>query len=483
MNHIKVFFSSLLLICFMIPVSGQVREWTYSECLDYALENNLSVKRGELDVELVEVNLKQSKADMYPNFNVGGQFGVNWGRSIDPTTNLFISQRINSAGVQGGSSVTVFGGLQKLNTVKQNKLELAASASDLERVRNDVLLDVMTFYTNVIFNLELLETAELQLETTIQQLTRTEKLVKAGSLAISEELDLQSQKASNELEVINAENSLTLALLNLKQVMQMPASEELQVVIPELEAEDYGLAALSSTDIYQTAELIQPEIKNADLLVESTLLGEKIAKGGLYPTLNLGYSMFTNYSDVLDPKKQSDGTFGPPGELPDAGFVTGDPSQSITLFTPNPNIIDVENGVWTQFGDNLSRALSFSISVPIFNGLAARSGMQRATINRVRAEINAREVRTQMRQIIETAYNDAESASKAYEASQKQVDALVESFRVTEKRYNLGAVNFVDYQVAQNNLFRARSDLVRTKYDYIFKTKILDFYQGNPIDF
>jgi outer membrane protein len=328
-----------------------------------------------------------------------------------------------------------------------------------------------------------LETAELQLETTIQQLTRTEKLVKAGSLAISEELDLQSQKASNELEVINAENSLTLALLNLKQVMQMPASEELQVVIPELEAEDYGLAALSSTDIYQTAELIQPEIKNADLLVESTLLGEKIAKGGLYPTLNLGYSMFTNYSDVLDPKKQRDGTFGPPGEIPDAGFVTGDPTQSITLFTPNPNVIDVENGVMTQFGDNLSRALSFSISVPIFNGLAARSGMQRATINRVRAEINAREVRTQMRQIIETAYNDAESASKAYEASQKQVDALVESFRVTEKRYNLGAVNFVDYQVAQNNLFRARSDLVRTKYDYIFKTKILDFYQGNPIDF
>jgi outer membrane protein len=212
-------------------------------------------------------------------------------------------------------------------------------------------------------------------------------------------------------------------------------------------------------------------------------MGEKIAKGALYPSLDLGYSMFTNYSDALDPINKRDGTFGTPGEIPNAGFVSGDPTQAITLFVPNPNFIDLDNGVGDQFSDNISRSLNLSISIPIFNGLVARSGMQRATINRVQAEINAREVRNQLRQIIETAYSDAVAASKAFEASQKQVDALVESFRVTEKRYNLGAVNFVDYQISQNNLFGAKSDLVRTKYDYIFKTKILDFYQGNPIDF
>jgi outer membrane protein len=193
--------------------------------------------------------------------------------------------------------------------------------------------------------------------------------------------------------------------------------------------------------------------------------------------------MFTNYSDALDPFRKRDGTFGLPGEIPDAGFLTGDPTQPITLYTPNPNFIDVDNGVGDQFSDNFSRSLNFSISVPIFNGLVARSGMQRASINRAQAEINAREVRNQLRQIIETAYNDAVASSKALEASQKQVEALEESFRVTEKRYNLGAVNFVDYQVAQNNLFSAKSNLVRSKYDYIFKTKILDFYQGNPIEF
>ncbi len=483
MNFIKPFYSLVFLSFFLLNISGQDRAWTYSECLDYALENNLSVKRSELDVEMDEVNLKQSKADMYPTFNVGGGYGINWGRSIDPTTNLFISQKIQSMGIQSGSSIMVFAGLQKLNTIKQNKLDLEASASNLEDARNDVILRVVAFYTNVIFNQELLETAELQLSTTIQQLGRTEKLVEVGSLAISELLDLQSQKASNELVVINAENSLNLALLNLKQEMQMPASDQLDVVVPEMEAEDYGFLALSATDIYHTAELTQPEIKSADLDIQSSILGEKIAKGALYPSLNLGYSMFTNYSDALDPLRKPDGTFGTPGEIPEAGFVTGDPSQSITLYTPNPNIINVDNGLWDQFSNNISRSLNFSISIPIFNGLVARSGMQRATINRAQAEIKAREVRNQLRQIIETAYYDAVSASKAYEASQREVQALEESFRVTEKRYNLGAVNFVDYQVAQNNLFGAKSDLVRSKYDYIFKTKILDFYQGNPIDF
>ena len=354
MKIIKSFGSLAILFFFLLKISAQDNAWTYSECLEYALENNLSVKRSELNVEMNQVNLKQSKADMYPNFNIGGGYGINWGRSIDPTTNLFISDRIQSMGVQGSSSIIVFGGLQKLNTIKQNRLDLEAGANDLEDARNDVILRVVGFYTNVIFNQELLETAELQLGTTTQQLGRTEKLVEAGSLAISELLDLQSQMASNELVVINAENSLNQALLNLKQEMQMPASDDLDVVVPELEAEDYGFLALSARDIYQTAELTQPEIKSADLSIQSSLLGEKIAKGALYPRLDVGYSMFSNYSDARDPLRQLDGTFGTPGEIVDAGFLTDDPSQSITLYTPSPNIIDVENGVWDQFSAIMS---------------------------------------------------------------------------------------------------------------------------------
>ena len=175
---------SVLLSVFQVQAQ-EVKTWSFQECVEYALDNNLTVKRGELDVQFNEVNLKQSKADMYPNFNFGSQYGINWGRSIDPTTNLFISQRIQSVGLQAGSSLTLFDGLQKLNTIKQNKLNLQGSTSDLDKAKNDVILNVVTFYTNVIFNQELLETANLQLETTTQQLQRTQKLVDAGSLAIS----------------------------------------------------------------------------------------------------------------------------------------------------------------------------------------------------------------------------------------------------------------------------------------------------------
>jgi len=480
---LKSYLLITLSLLMSITVMAQEKQWTYQECVQYALENNLNVKRGELDVQLNEVNLTQSKADLFPNLNLGTQYGINWGRSIDPTTNLFISQRIQSMGAQAGSSVTVFGGLQKLNTIKQNKLDLQASNNDLQKAQNDVVLEVITFYINVIFNEELFETAQLQQATTEQQLQRTQKLVDAGSVPISEVLDLQSQLASNQLDVVNAENNLNLALLNLKQSMQMPASEPLSVVVPDADASEYEFLGLSAQAIYQGAEQTQPEVKSADLNVRSAQYGEKIAKGALYPSVTMGYNMFTNYSDALNPLFLPDGSFGEPDEIPNAGFIAGDPTQTVTLFDPNPNFIQVDNGVGDQFDDNLSRSLTFTVSVPVFNGLSSRSNIQRATIARVQSEITAKQVRNQLRQIIETAYNDALAASKAFEASQKQVQALEESFRMTERRYNLGAVNFVDYQITQNNMFGAKSDLVRTKYDFIFKTKILDFYQGNPIEF
>ena len=488
MTQIKHFALLMSFLCFgtfssMAQDESPKKEWTFQECVAYALDNNLSIQRGQLDRETSVINLTQAKADMFPNLNLGGQYATNWGRSIDPTTNLFISQRINSTGVQGSTSVTIFNGLQKLNTVKQNKLNLEASSSDLEKAQNDVILNVVTFYTNVIFNQELLQTANKQLATSNQQLERTNKLVKAGSVAASEALDMQSQVATNEVEVINAENSVNLALLNLKQVMQMPATEPLEVVVPEIDASAYSFLDINAEGIYETALQAQPEIKSADLNVQSWLLGEKIAKGGFYPTLSVGYSLFTNYSDAIDPIEVLDGTFGEPKQVPNAGFLAGDPTQSITLVSPQPNTVLMDNGLTDQFNDNLSRSLSFNLQVPVFNGFLVRSQRQRATVARRQAEIIAEETRNQLRQIIESAYNDAVASARSYEASLKQVEALEESFRATEKRYQNGVVNFVDFQIADNNLFQARSNLVRNKYDYIFKVKILDFYQGKPLEF
>ena len=486
---------SLLILILSAPISFQaltqeVKQWTLQECVDFAVDNNLTIKRDRLTVDQNEVNLSQWKAAIYPNLNVNGSTGLNWGRSIDPTSNDFITQRIGFTSAGATSSVTLFNGFFIRNSVRQSKVLLESSRYDLETTQNDILFSVITFYTNVIFNKELLENARLQLNSLEQQVVRSEKLVEAGAVPRTELLNLQAQKATNELNVVNAQNNLNLAILQLKQLLQMPADEPLDVVVPDIDIQQAPGPDENAGQVYQTALASMPEIKSADLGVESSLLGIEIAKGGLYPSLRLTAGLNTNYSDAAVQVVDLD----PPLVItnPLVGFVDSngngvqdaledDVRTNETITVDSDFSEDYSFG--DQFQDNLSRFVSVSLNIPIFNGFSARSDIQRAVINNKQAEIIAQETRNFLRQTIETAYNDVLAASESYNQSQLQVAALEESFRATDQRYNLGAVNFTDWQVANNNLFQARSDLLRAKYDYIFKKKVLDFYQGKPLDF
>lgn len=454
----------------------QPRALTIEECVLIAIENNLNIKRGKLNLENSKATLLQARAAQLPNANVTASYGRNWGRSIDPTTNDFITQRISSSGLGGNSSVTLFNGMQLINSVRQSRVNLEASKYDLEKAVNDVTLGIATIYLNVIFNRELVENAQYQLESSQQQLERTKKLVELGSLPRSRELELVSQVATNEVNVINQQNSLDLAFLDLKQAMLIPASENIDIVVPEIELAAASDLGINPQGLYEIAEEAQPEIKSADLGVESAQLGLKIASGAQLPSLGLGGGFSTNYSDAFDqrPVINSDA----PVVYEPTGAVT---ASGEDVLAPNPSIDYVDFGFADQYEENLSWRLGVQLSIPIFNGLNTHTSIQRSKINLQQAEITAIETRNTLRQQIETAYTNALAASKSYEASTRQVEALEETFRSVENQYNLGAANFTDYQVASNNLFGARSDLVRAKYDYIFKLKILDFYQGKPI--
>lgn len=460
---------------------GQTEEnvWTLQECVEYAEENSLTVKRNELGVDRNEVNLMQSRAQRYPTINSGGQYGYRWGRSIDPTSNLFVTQRIASAGISGNSSLLLFNGMQITNAIQQDKVNLEVSQYDLEAAKDNVALDVTTFYLDVILNKELLNNSQLQLETTQAQMDRTEKLVDAGSLPISDLLDLRAQLASNEAEVINAENALNISLLNLQQIMQLPADEEFDVLVPDIDIDNVTIESLSVNEVYQEALTHLPVIKSASLSVQSSEIGIQLAQGGYYPSLSLNGNLFTNYSDAAPGPRIPDETQSREQII---GYITGDPSTTVSTiipgFTSDPNY-----GWFEQFEDNLSKALTLNLSVPIFNGFNVRSNVQRAKITQLEAEINQQEVKNQLRQNIERSFYDARAAAKTYASALVQVEALEESFRSIEKRYNIGAVNFVDYQIANNNLFQARSDLLRSKYSFIFREKILDFYMGKPLIF
>jgi outer membrane protein len=445
------------------------------ECVDIALENNLTVKRGNLTLENARIDRTQARFNQLPNLNLNANSGYNWGRSIDPTTNDFINQQIQFTGFSGSSNVVLFNGLRLANSVKQSGLNLESAELDLENAKNNVIINIATFYLNVIFNRELVQNAEFQLKSSQEQLERTKKLVKSGALPLTNELELVSQVATNDVNLINAQNNLDLALLTLKQAMLIPASENIDIVIPQIEPDDADLD-FTSQEVYEEAVNFMPEIKSAKLGLESAQVGVKIAQAGALPTLSLGGSFSTNYSDAFVRAVYGDDVT----YVDQTVFIDG-ATTPVTVSFPQviPTFEDVPFS--DQVNENLSRSLGLNLSIPVFNRFNVKNNVQRSKIQLQQAEITSQERQNTLRQQIESAYNDAQAALKTYQASDKQVKALEETFRAIENQYNLGAANFTDYQVASNNMYRAKSDFVRAKYDFIFKQKILDFYRGNTL--
>ncbi len=485
MNKKNILILALIFVISTGTKAQQQKTWDLEQCINYAFNNNLNVKLTDLSKQDAESRLRQSKLSRIPSLNFNLFNSWRWGRSIDPTTNRFVNQRINSNGLNGSSSVVLYNGNRQVNAIRQGKKELEAGYYDVEKSKNDIALQVVGAYLNVIFAREQFENAKTQLETTRAQVDNTKKLVDAGSLPITNLLDVKAQEASNEVDVINAENEIDLALLQLKQLLQIPASEPFDIVKPDFDPADYAMVPYPVDEVYRRALTTQPEIKSSDLKIESADYGVRLAKGAHIPVVSLSGQMFANYSSVQDRERMvADDAGGTPVTIPPSpiGTVDNNPAQIVysfprTIYTrPNYPYTD-------QWLDNRSWSLSFNIGIPVFNGYMTRTNVQRARIMKENAEINAENTKNILRQTIERAYNDAEAAAKIYDAAVKQVDALQESFRATEKGYNLGAKSFVDYQVASGNLFRAKYDLTRAKYDYIFKLKILDFYLGNPLKF
>jgi len=474
-------FLKILALSFILPLisvnAQEIEKWSLEECVNHAYENNLSVQRSELSMQNMEVALLQNKLSRLPNLNVNLSNSWRWGRSIDPTTNLFTSQRINSNGASASTQMLIYNGSRLSRTIKRSEKDVQASIHDLEKSKNDVSLDIVLGYLQIIFTRELLENSKAQLTTTQAQLDQTEKLVNAGSLPRTNLLDLQSQLASNEVEVINSENDVNLAILQLKQYLQIPAEEEFDIITPDFDRDNYDFIQYSVGEVYKQAESIQPEIKSAELKIESADIGIRVAKSAHIPQVGIGGDFYTNYSDQN--RNFTGIEFLPDADPRPIGYLLNNPSEIVV--EPAYQTTSEEIGIATQWADNRSWSAGLNISVPIFNGWQTNSNVQRAKIEKDLAEIDATQTRNILRQTIETAYNDAQAAVKIYDAAQKQVEALEESFRATEKSYNLGALNFVDYQISSFNLFSAKSNLVRSKFDYIFKLKVLDFYLGNPL--
>ena len=463
--------------------SKQYLELDLEQCIEIALENNLQLKRSIINEQLQKVGYNQSLLQQAPTLNVFSNYGNNYGRSIDPTTNTFISNNSNFSGISASSNMNLFSGFSVRNNIKRSKALLEKSVFDLENTKNNVMLSVVSAYLNVLLNTDRLDNARFQLQSTQEQLNRTNKLVDAGSIAITNKLNLEAQLAGDELALIQQENNYRLTILQLKQLLLLETQKEIKIIKPVVELSPSTVIDSDPNEIFNLAVSLLPEIKSAEKNAQSSLYDLRISRSGRYPSISVSSNFSSNYSSFANREREFyDGFSMQPTTI---GFLTNNPLETVSSLSLVPNVVgsDKDFTILEQWKDYLSKSLSFSISIPIFNRYQTSANIKRAKLNKEIADIGVIEARNQVRQTIETSFNDALAASKSYSASQKQVRALEESFRIIKSQYNLGSVNYTEYQISNNNLVRATNDLLISKYDYIFKLKVLDFYQGKKLTF
>jgi outer membrane protein len=416
---------------------------TLQECVEIALDNNLNLKRASLNLESVEASLLEARGQMLPSLSTGLSSGYRWGRSINPVTNLFETRRIGNLNISASANLPIYAGRQIHNQLKQSEVNLEANRLNVEATENDISLNAINLFINVAFAKEQLNIANSQLNTIEVQLALTESRVRAGGLPMAELLDIQAQRATSELEVINASNNYRMARLNLSQFLLLPFTDDFGVSIPEVSVEDLELGGISVEEIYSEALSHLPQVRAAALDVESAEYGIKIAQGAFYPSLGINANVFSNYVDQ-------------------AALGPVDP-------------------VFRQFENNLSQTVNMALNIPVFSNYRNRAGLQRARVQKRLSEVAELETRNQLRQDIETAYTSAYAARQSFRSSELRVDALKEAFRMSQQRFEVGAINATDFQIAQNNLFNAEADLLTAKYEYVFRMKVLDFYLGKPL--
>ena len=464
---------SLAWLAIGFSLSAQ-KAWTLEDCIQYAMENNIQIKQAVLTTEYNENLLKQSKLGQIPSLNGNANYNYSWGRALDQTTYQFTdNQQIHSISMGLSSRANLFNGLQVRNTILQNEINLMASYQDVEKVKNDISLNIAAAYLTIMFNQELVAVSKSQLETTGQQVERTKKLVDAGKLARGTYLEIQAQYASEELNVVNAENQLSISLLNLQQILDLPIDTAFSVLIPELENPDQTPLVIDAMDVYQTAEQLMPEIKSAMLNLESAEKGLAIAKGARSPQLYFSANYNSGYSDIREQVVD----VGPPTQIPLGETVSGEGvvsyPQEMPIYGAYP--------FFEQLRDNTSAGIGLGISVPIFNGWSVNTSIANARIQHENAKLQLQSQKLALYAIIQQSYADALASLKKFKATQQALVSMEESFKYTETRFEVGLVNTVDYNMAKNQLIATQSDLLQAKYDFIFKTKILQFYQGQPI--
>ena len=478
----KKIFLSIGLIFFYLAMMAQAdtiaqgrNKLTLQKCVETALANNLDVLQSQLQMESSKIDKSQAKLNLLPNLNAIAGQTFSQGRSIDPYSNTPVTQNVSSSNYGINTNVILFNGLSLQNLIRQNSLSYEASKMDWQQTKDNLTLNVILGYLQVLSTEDQLTQAQNQATLSGAQVERLQVMNQQGAIKPSDLSDLQGQYANDKLTIVNMQNSVETAKINLCILMNIPYD-------PNMDLERLDLASFAETyestrdQIYQTALKELALVKSVDLKEQSAAKALKVARGQLWPTLSFGAGFSTAYSSVAQQNQFLNSTYVPTSDsaigngmkLPVYRF-----QDNFTAYSKIPYKDQIDNNFYTSYG--------FNLSIPIFNSLLQRNRVRQAKLNLKNRQYVSSTTRTQLGSMVDRAYVNMISASDRYKVLLEQVTAYTESFRAAEIRFNNGVGTSVDYLIAKNNLDRANIDLITNKYDYILRTKILDYYQSKPL--
>ena len=436
----NVIITSALMILLSANAYSQ-EKWDLERCIRHAIENNLNIKQQEASKEQSEVELNTAKWSRLPDLNGSASHSFNFGRSIQ-ADNTYQSLNTQNTAFSLNTSIPLFTGLKITNNIALAKLNLQAATEDLNKAKEDISIQVASAYLQVLFNDELAQVAYIQVELSKEMLAQKEAYFRTGKASEAEWLEAKSRVAQDQLSAVQADNNYKLALLDLSQLLELPSPDNFSIVSPTAEMEEYMSSITSPTDIYNQAILFKPSIKAAQYRLEGAAKSVKIAKSAYFPQLSFGAGLSTNYYKVAGMKNP---VFG------------------------------------SQLRDNFSQYFGFQLSVPIFNRFGTRNQVRSARIQQNTLNWQLEDSKKALYKEIQQAYYNALGAESRYQSSLTADEAAKASFNLMKEKYAEGKANATEYNESRTSWMKAISERLQAKYDYIFRTKILDFYKGIPL--
>ncbi len=455
--------------------------WSLEKCISTAQDNNKVIKQSQISVKNAQLINKQDRNSIYPTVNGSSNLGFNFGRSVNPATYQFenISTRYNGINISGG--VLLYNGGRIQSQIKQSAVDIQAAQADLEQVAQNISLQVAQAFLQILLNEEQLSNAKKKAQTTLSQLDRVEKQIKAGSLAPNSKYDLAAQAARDDQSIVTASNNVELSYLNLKNLLELSPDKDMKIEAPSVvvpsEANPDGY---SFKMVYNQALTNQPQIRAGESRIKSAEIGVKIAQAALMPSLSMNANLNSNFSSTIKDFTKAKSTNVPYTLTGNAVIGT----QTVPVsFTANQTVLTdaPKKPYFNQIGDNFGQGLGFNLQVPIWDNYQRRTSIERQQLSVENQTIALDRTKQQLKSDVQNAIASARAARKQYDAAQKTFEAQKNAFESTEKRFQIGAANGFEFTQARFQLDTAERDVVVAKYDYLFRLKIVEFYEGKKL--